>query len=105
MNNDENVLVIKEGDTATIKITGSFDAATTPAISNQCQRMAGDKAIRKIVLDFKEVSRIDTSAFACAIGFMAEHLKKGIEVYFMNLADAHKKYISLLKLSKAFKIT
>ena len=87
-----------------VKIVGSFDATTTPILNKHCRRIAKDATVNKIVLDFQNVTHIDTSAFACMVGFMQEHLKERTELYLKNLNDTQKSHIEILKLSKIVKI-
>jgi anti-anti-sigma factor len=100
----EKVIVSKNDETITVNIIGNFDATTTPVLNMHCKRIAHDKTVKTIVLDFQDVTHIDTSAFACMVGFMQEHLKEGIELYLKNLNDTQKSHIEILKLSKIIKI-
>ena len=101
---EEKIVVTKNNETVTIKVIGNFDSTTTPILSTHCKRIAQDKTIKNILLDFKDVTHIDTSAFACVIGFMQEHLKKDVELYLKNLNDTQKSHIEILKLSNIIKI-
>jgi anti-anti-sigma factor len=98
------VIVSKKDKTITVKVIGNFDATTTPVLNGHCERYARDKAINNIVLDFQDVTHIDTSAFACVVGFMQEHLKGGVELYLKNLNEEQKSHIEILKLSEIVKI-
>jgi len=100
----EKVIVSKNDETMTVKIIGNFDATTTPVLNTHCKRIAHDKTVKTIVLDFQDVTHIDTTAFACMVGFMQEHLKEGVELYLKNLNDTQKSHIEILKLSKIIKI-
>ena len=98
------VIVSKNDDTMNVKVIGNFDATTTPILNEHCKLIARDKTVKNIVLDFQDVTHIDTSAFACVVGFMQEHLKEGVGVSLKNLNDTHKNHIEILNLSKIVKI-
>ena len=98
------MIVTKNDETITIKVIENFDATTTLILNKHCKRIARDKTIKNIVLDFQDVTHIDTSAFACMVGFMQEHLEKGVELYLKNLNETQKSHIEILKLSKIIKI-
>jgi len=102
--NEDKITVTKSGDSVTVNIKGSFDSTTTPLLNGHCERIARDKAIKTITLDFQDVTNIDSSAFACVVGFMNAHLKEGVVVYLKDLKDTHKGYIDMLKLGKIIKI-
>jgi len=101
---EEKIIVTKNNVTVSVKIIGNFDATTTPILNTHCRRIAHDKTVKTIVLDFQDVTHIDTSAFACMVGFMQEHLKEDVKLYLKNLNKTQKSHIEILKLSKIIKI-
>ena len=67
----DNITVTRPDSCSTvIKISGRFDFESTPRLEKICKKITSDMKVLNIVLDFKDVSGVDSSAFACMINFM-----------------------------------
>jgi anti-anti-sigma factor len=101
---NDNILVSKRGSQITLSISGNFDSSTTPVIHECCKKIEKKIGIKKIVLDFKQAKRVDTTAFACIIGFIKEHIGSDAEICVSNLRDPDKDLINILKIEKMIKV-
>ncbi len=82
-----------------VRIYGDFTNDTTPEYQQICEEVAGDPKTRAILLDLKEVDRIDTSAFACMVGLLREHFGENAKVGIMNLDMSKRALVDLLRLN------
>lgn len=82
-----------------LKITGDFTKDTVPELQNICYAIGKGHGTKGILLDFQEVSDIDTSAFACVINFIKNQLGRGISVGILNLNNQEKALAEILKIS------
>ncbi len=93
-----NLVLTKETDKIVmLKIIGDFTNETTPQYQKICNEVTQDQAVEGIILDFKQVATIDTSAFACMINFIKEHAEKNVRIGIIHI---HKKQKSLLEILK-----
>ncbi|MBF0217477.1 MAG: STAS domain-containing protein [Candidatus Omnitrophica bacterium] len=81
-----------------IRIAGVFTKETTPNICRQVKVSSGKHKIKGIILDFKGVTGVDSSAFACLISVMKDHLKKGLKVGAINLNKEAKAIVEVLRI-------
>lgn len=93
----------EELKTAWLRITGDFDASTTPELKKICDKIAADGRVNKVIIDFFGVKKIDSSAFACMLGFMKQHQDK-LRVIATNLKNLERNFIEVLRLEKWIKI-
>lgn len=93
----------KGGTIVNLKISGNFDATTTPELKKICDNIADDQRVRNVVIDFSNVKRVDSSAFACMLGFMKQHQSK-LKVSVINLKTLEKSYVKILKLENWIKV-
>ena len=66
--------------------------------------MKDRSGVRNIVLDFSEVRRADTSAFACIINFIKEHLGSSVQISVTNLHEPQEELLRLLKIEKIVRV-
>ncbi|MEI8344713.1 MAG: STAS domain-containing protein [Candidatus Omnitrophota bacterium] len=99
-----NVEIRQSGETLTLKISGVFNKSTTPQIQQCCKLLDKKLMVKKVVLDFDRVSEVDTSAFACIIGFMKQHLNSGAQIYVSRLKDPAKELLRILKIEKIVRV-
>jgi anti-anti-sigma regulatory factor len=83
-----------------LKITGAFTKDTIPDLQKICYSFAKDQLTKGVLLDFQEVTEIDTAAFACIIGFIKDHIPQGVKIGVINLKTQEKMLAELLKVDK-----
>ena len=92
---------IKEVDgVQVLKVSGSFTMRTTPDFQKTCKVVASDKTVKAVLLDFSEVTRIDTAAFACMINFIKDHMNKNFGIGIINLKAQEKGLMDILRIEK-----
>lgn len=101
---NSNVTIDRQGGQVVMHIIGDFDNSTTPIVHECCKKIQRAADLKKIVLDFDKAARVDTSAFACIINFIKEHIGSGTEIFVSNLHDPEEKLIELLKVEKLIKV-
>ncbi len=88
------------GDEVTISFLGDFDNSTTPLVQQCCAKVKQDDSLKRIILDFKNAKRVDTSAFACVINYIKQHKGSKTEVVVTDLHQPAKDLIEILKIEK-----
>jgi anti-anti-sigma factor len=101
---NSNVAVRKNGSEITLSIIGDFDSATTPLVHECCKKVQKEGDVKKIVLDFDLAKRVDTTAFACIINFIKEHIGSDAQIFVSNLHDPEKNLLEILKIEKMIKV-
>lgn len=81
-----------------VKISGSFTKETTPNICEKIKTQEKTEPIKGILLDAKDISEVDTSAFACLISIIKDNVAAvGTKVAVINLKDKGKHLSEILK--------
>lgn len=101
---NSNVTIERADDQVTLHIIGNFDNTTTPIVHECCKKIQKAVDLKKVVLDFEKAGRVDTSAFACIINFIKEHIGSGTEIFVSHLHDPEENLINMLKVEKLIKI-
>jgi anti-anti-sigma factor len=95
MNND---IISREefGDVAVLRITTtSVDAISAAAIAAACETM------RPItVLDFEEVSFINSAGISALLKFVVSARKAGYKLFAMHLSPHHQKIFKMVEMSR-----
>ncbi len=81
-----------------LKVAGGITNDTTPELHKICEEVSSRKDMAGILLDLDEVTEIDTSAFACMIGFIKDHSPEEIKIGIINLKQKEKALIDILKI-------
>jgi len=81
-----------------LRVDGDFTNETTPSFQIICNKVMARKHILAVILDFEKVDKIDTSAFACMIGFIKEHKERNFILGIVNLKTYEKELMSILKI-------
>ncbi len=89
---------------AVLKIRGGFTKETSPAFQGVCDEVVKNDAIRGVLLDFKDVSNVDSSAFACMIDFIGEHAKDKIKIGIVHLGQQANELLEILKIHPYIKV-
>lgn len=82
-----------------IKISGSFTKETIPGFSETCSSIGKNKSLKALIFDFQDIEKIDTSAFACMINFVNEHISKEIKIGIIHLSESEKVFIDIHKIN------
>lgn len=87
-------------ETVIIRFTGDIDTRTIPVIMDNCgHSKCRIQAIDKnIVLDFKDVRKVDSSTLAFLVHLLREHKEKKKKIVLINMSTLLKKYLVLAKL-------
>lgn len=94
-----NLVLIRESDEIVrLRIVGDFTNETTPQYQKVCNEVTQDHRVKGIILDFDEVTSVDTSAFACMINFIREHADKNVKIGMVHIKEEHKALLEILKL-------
>jgi anti-anti-sigma factor len=101
---NSNVAIRKNGGEVTLSIIGDFDSTTTPLVHECCKKVQKDGDLKKVVLDFDRANRVDTTAFACIISFIKEHVRSDVQIFVANLHAPEKNLLEILKLEKMIKV-
>ncbi len=83
-----------------LRIKGDFTNQTTPQYQKICNDVMEKPDVKIIILDFKEVTSLDTSAFACMINFIKEHETKDVRIGIIHIQKQQKDLLEILRLQK-----
>lgn len=101
---NSNISIRQDGCEVTLSVIGDFDSTTTPIIHECCKKVQKSGEVKKIVLDFARAKRVDTTAFACIINFIKEHMRSDAQIFVSNLRDPEKNLLEILKIEKMVKV-
>jgi anti-anti-sigma factor len=93
----------KSRDAVVLKIVGDFTKETVPEFQKMCEKVS-EMDIKSILLDFDDISHIDTSAFACMISFSKRHMRDNVSVSIINLKTQEQELLDILKLNPLIKV-
>jgi len=74
-NTDLQIRVIEQDDTVTILLMGDFAFSSHPNFTATYRRLLSNAAISRIIVDFKNVKRMDSSALGMLLTLL-EHAQK-----------------------------
>ncbi len=101
---NENVRVEMRDDEIVLFILGDFTSATTPKVHECCKTLKKDERIKRILIDLKDAKRVDTSAFACIISYIKEHLASGTVIAVTHLSRPAQELLQLLKIENIIQV-
>ncbi|MBP7056680.1 MAG: STAS domain-containing protein [Candidatus Omnitrophica bacterium] len=101
---NSNVTIKMSGREVTLHIIGDFDGSTTHIVHQCCKKIQDKGKIDKVILDFSKAGRVDTSAFACIINFIKEHVGSGTGIFVTNLRSTEEKLLQMLRVEKLIKV-
>ena len=102
--NNSNVVINRKSGEVTIGIIGNFDGTTTPLVHKCCKKIQKSGDVTRVIIDFSRATHVDTTAFACVISFIKEHIGTKAEIFVSNLHDPEKNLLQILKVEKLIKI-
>ena len=85
------------------RISGDFVSDSTHSICNAIEKVIKESQTKAILLDFEKVEKIDTTAFACMISLIKEHMKTSCKIGVINLKNEGKDLARILSLSEIIK--
>lgn len=86
-----------------LKIKGHFTKDTVPEMQKICYGAGKENDVKGVLLDFAEVASIDTSAFACMIKFIKDHMEHGIGIGVVNFRSKERMLAEVLKIDSAIR--
>ena len=81
-----------------IRIKGNFDINSTPCMCKDIEseaKVAGKP--KAVVLDFADVDKVDTTAFACLISLIKNKIQDSNKIGVFNLDSKQKSLIEILQ--------
>jgi anti-anti-sigma factor len=89
-----------------VRLKGSIDQAMIPVIENRIQanRKAGSIIDKNVIVDYKQVEKVDSAAVAFHLVRLKEYEAKGFKIGFLNPSEELKVFLGMFQLSEAFKI-
>ncbi|MDD4956501.1 MAG: STAS domain-containing protein [Candidatus Omnitrophica bacterium] len=87
-----------------MKVIGDFTAYTTPDFQHVCRKVDKSANLKGLAIDMKDLSRIDTSAFACMMNFIKENMADGLKIGIFNAGEKEKNMMELLGIGDAIRI-
>jgi len=89
-----------------VRLKGNIDQAMIPVIENRIQsnRKAGSVIDKNVLVDYKQVEKVDSAAVAFHLVRLKEYEAKGFKIGFVNSSEELKVFLSMFHLSDAFKI-
>lgn len=96
--------VSKDGNKATIKLTGRFDFNTHRDFRSAYEGLINDAAIREITVDFTGVDYLDSSALGMLLMLRDKAGGVGKEVSLGNVKGSVKQVLDIANFGKLFRI-
>ncbi len=85
-----------EGETAIVHFQGEINSNTIPIIKNNCCKKT--KLDKNILIDFKEVTQIDSATLAFLVEIIKELREKNRKMAMLNISDKQQKLMEVTKL-------
>ena len=89
-----------------VRLKGDMDQSMIPIVEKRIQdnRKNGDTIDHNILLDFKNVGRVDSSAIAFHLIHLKEYQAKTFMIAFINLSKEHLSLLEIFRQDHLFKI-
>jgi len=101
---NQYVNIERRDDEIIIHILGDFNYVTTPLVHKCCKTIKKDDDIKRIILDFKNAGKVDTSAFACLINYIKQNKGSLTKIVATNLHQFEIELLRILKIEKIIHI-
>ncbi|MCU0287937.1 MAG: STAS domain-containing protein [Acidobacteria bacterium] len=98
------IKVAKEGERATVFLSGTIDIPAGESLKKTLNEIAGDEKLKEITIDFKHVDSIGSSAIGALLLSHKEFTARGLKFNVINLNKDIKSLFKIIKLDKIFKI-
>lgn len=89
-----------------IRLKGAVDQTVIPVIAKRIQlnRNEGGTIDKNILLDFKNVTNIDSATIAFNVVSLKEYQQKNYKLALVNISEAHRVLLQMFKQSETFAI-
>jgi anti-sigma B factor antagonist len=98
------IKVAKEGEKTTVFLSGTIDIPAGESLKNSLNEIADDAKVKEIIVDFKDVDSIGSSAIGALLLSHKEFSARGIRFQIVNVNKEIKALFKIIKLDKIFKI-
>jgi len=92
-----------EGNVKVVPITGDFTKDTTPCVCRYIEEDMKSRKVKAVLLDFAEVTGVDTAAFACLIDVIKAHSEGLAGIGIVNIHDKGGSLLEILRLQDVIK--
>lgn len=100
----DRLRVERRDEEIVLHLSGDFDKESTPQVHACCEAIGERVPVKRIVLDFREAGRVDTSAFACILSYIRKHKGEETEIVVTNLSDQATDLIRMLRLESIIRV-
>ncbi|MCX6584627.1 MAG: STAS domain-containing protein [Candidatus Aminicenantes bacterium] len=98
------IKVAKEGERTTVFLSGTIDIPAGESLKTTMSDIAGDTKAAEIIVDFKQVDSIGSSAIGALLLSHKEFTARGLKFQLVNVNKDIKSLFKIIKLDKIFKI-
>jgi anti-sigma B factor antagonist len=98
------IKVAKESEKTTVFLSGTIDIPAGESLKNTLNEIADDGKVKAIIVDFKDVDSIGSSAIGALLLSHKEFSARGINFQIVNVNKEIKALFKIIKLDKIFKI-
>lgn len=99
-----NIKVATEGERKTVLLSGTIDIPAGESLKNSLHTIAEEENVKEIIIDFKKVDSIGSSAIGALLLSHKEFSAKGIRFQIINVNKEIRALFKIIKLDKIFKI-
>jgi anti-anti-sigma factor len=98
------IKVAKEGERTTVFLSGTIDIPAGESLKTTLSDIAGDNKVEEIIVDFKQVDSIGSSAIGALLLSHKEFTSRGLKFQLVNVNKDIKSLFKIIKLDKIFKV-
>jgi anti-sigma B factor antagonist len=98
-----NIKVANEGERTTLFLSGSIDIPSAESLKKRLQEEATPE-IKEIIVDFREVDSIGSSAIGALLLSHKEFSARGVNFQVVNINKEIKELFKIIKLDKIFNL-
>lgn len=98
------IKVAKEGEKTIVFLSGSIDIPAGESLKKTLNEIAEDEKTKELIVDFKQVDSIGSSAIGALLLSHKEFTAKKLKFQIINLNKEIKSLFKIIKLDKVFKI-
>ena len=82
-----------------ITLSGNFDMESTPRVCGGLGHVIKKNKVKAVLLDFKQIDRVDTTAFACMVTILRDYVPGKGRIAVVNLKKSGKELSEILKVN------
>jgi anti-anti-sigma factor len=98
------IKVAKEGERTTVFLSGTIDIPAGESLKSTLSDIGGDAKVAEIIVDFKQVDSIGSSAIGALLLSHKEFTTRGLKFQLVNVNKDIKSLFKIIKLDKIFKV-